>query len=600
MRERSIGLTPDDKAQILGKEGMMQDYIDVAKTRNVTKDAPGVAEYAGDFARKAADDMQIKLNSKGNEIGDARIRLADEVAPPAMIKEADNLFADQLGRLGLQLDEAGQVVRIEGKIKQVGSDADIKALQEFYDEFQIVKADPTLTNLIDYRNLVQQKINFSKRAADTSSAIEPTARVMRRKIKEIAEEVVGPEEALKLAEYTEFIKALDDIRSFTDRKAGGEYMLRVLESGRGGEARAIVNTIKKHTGIDLQDHATMMKLAVDNVGNASQKNLFRQEISKAGVDTARILSGDPTSLIGRGFEFAKDRVFDAEKVLIRAARGESGTTGMLDDLLGNPMKTADDVVSTSTARTLGLKQYSDDLVADVQKQILSGKKFDEKAGGWIDDGKAVVLDPDAVKKAHPKYDPDNPQILHAESSKIIEDLYDQALKQDTSGTVKMMGGGAGSGKSEVALVPLLPDESLILDGTLKSFDKAVKNIDKALAAGKKVEIHATYAPTKLAALFNRLRSRSVPSEILATTHAGFRETLPKLVKKYGDQIDIKVYSNSTFGKKGGVVDTDDLMGYLQSEIIPEKQVLNEAMFMERIINERGLDWTIANIKDIMK
>ena len=143
---------------------------------------------------------------------------------------------------------------------------------------------------------------------------------MRARLKEAGATIVGKSEAQRLADYSDFIEALDDIRSYTDRNAGGEYLLRVLLSGRGGEARKIVETIRKYTGTDLTDDAVMMTLVTDMLGNQKQKNLFAQELTKAGVDATRILSGDPSTIMERIVQFAKDKYLDAETVLKEASK----------------------------------------------------------------------------------------------------------------------------------------------------------------------------------------------------------------------------------------------------------------------------------------
>ena len=343
LREKSIGLQIDDKAQILGKTDKMQEYIDVVKTRNVTKDAPSVMEYGGDQVRKAGDIMEQNLQAVGSDIGSARTKYASIQAPVDKVKSIENVFVEQLNGLGLKLDGLGNVVRKPGSIRKYGSNSDINALQEIYDEFRLVKQSPTLTNLIDYRNFVQKNIDFSKRAGEVSNSLDGPARILRREIKDVADGVVGPTEAGRLTEYSTYMQGLDEIRSFTDRKAGGEYLLRVLESGRGGEARRVVATIKKHTGIDLQDDATMMKLVTDSLANESQKTLFRSQITGAGIDASRILSGDPTAILSKVGGFITDKVTDAEKILIRATKGGGG--GVLDDLIGG----VEDAVSKKKA-----------------------------------------------------------------------------------------------------------------------------------------------------------------------------------------------------------------------------------------------------------
>ena len=340
--ERMVGLNQADKAQIVGKTNKMADYINVAKTRNVKADAPTVMEFGGDQVRKAAETMEQVLNNKGSVIGATRNKLSTVKAPIEKVQLIQNTFIKELDNLGLTIKN-GQVVRKAGVVSRVGTNSDITALQSLWDEFKIVKQSPTLTNLLDYRNLVQKNIDFGKSAREVSDALNVPSSKIRRQIKEVADSIVGKGGAKDLQDYSDFIQALNDIKSFTDRKAGGEYLLRVLESGRGGEARQVINTIKKHTGIDLQDDATIMKLVTDMIGNADQKTLFRKEITNAGIDAARIVSGDASTIFQRGAEFIMDKLTDAEEVLIDATRSfnkgatpsSGANSGILKKILGS-------------------------------------------------------------------------------------------------------------------------------------------------------------------------------------------------------------------------------------------------------------------------
>ena len=319
VQEKWIGIEPDIKKQIQGKPELMQDYINVVQTRNLDMNKPSVYEYAGDFARKATDKMEEVLNNTGNKIGEAREKFGSYKANIDQVKEIENTFKAELDNLGLQVDVAGTITQKPNAIRKYGSTKDISTLSDMWLELQTLKESPTLTNLIDYRNFVQKNIDFGKSAREISDALDQPSKRLRAKVKDVASKIVGPSEAKRLDDYSNFIEAFNDIKSYTDRKAGGEYLLKVALSGRGGEARAIMDTIKQYTGIDLMDHATMMSVTTDLLANSRQKNLFRQEITNAGVDVARILSGDPRGAIPILGKFLQDKLFNPEEVLLEAS-----------------------------------------------------------------------------------------------------------------------------------------------------------------------------------------------------------------------------------------------------------------------------------------
>lgn len=318
-KEKMTGLTPDVKKVIAGKPEKMAEYIDTVNARNLDLKNPSAYEYGGNKARQAVEQMETLVKDTGSDIGSFRQKIGTYQATPDQISSIESSFTNELSKLNLELKN-GIVQQIAGKPRKVAGKGDISTLNELYGQIKIIKQSPSLTNLIDVRNLFSKNIDFGKRVGDVSDSLDGLSKSVRARIKDTGATIVGKSEAQRLADYSDFMEALGDIRSFTDRNAGGEYLLRVLLSGRGGEARNIVETIRKYTGVDLTDDAVMMTLVTDMLGNQRQKNLFAQEITKAGVDATRILSGDPSTIMERIVQFAKDKYLDAETVLREASK----------------------------------------------------------------------------------------------------------------------------------------------------------------------------------------------------------------------------------------------------------------------------------------
>jgi hypothetical protein len=318
LKEKFVGIQPDIKKRISGKQDKLREYFDVAHARNADDTLPSAYEYGAQRAQEAVDQMQKLLNETGGKIGATREKLGTYMAPIEAVQRVENTFVQQLDKLNLEL-RGGVVRQKPGTVSKAGS-GDINALNNLYQDFRIVKQSPSLTNMIDLRAAFDSKINFGKRAAEVSNEIDPLSRQIRKSIADEAAKVVGKTEAAELTKFSNFMDAYNDLRSYTDRRAGGEYLLRLVLSGRGGEAREIINTINQYTGIDLLDDATMMTIATDLIGNSRQKNLFRQEVTKSGLDAARALSGDPSGAIGLMSDFIKKRFFDEEEIFLEAAK----------------------------------------------------------------------------------------------------------------------------------------------------------------------------------------------------------------------------------------------------------------------------------------
>ena len=319
LMERWSGISPDIKNRISGKQDKLKEYFDVAHARNNFDTLPTPLEYGARNVDTAYTQMESVLNDTGSQIGQFRQKVGTYKAPIDKVVAVENRFINELNKLNLEIKN-GVIKQKAGTVKRVNSDAEIKALNELYGDLKTVKQSPNLGRLIDLRNLFDSKINFAKTTREVSSSLDPLSRNVRRQIADVSAEIVGKSEAGNLAKYSEFIDAFNQLKSYTDRKAGAEFLLKQVLSERGGTPRQVMQTIKDITGVDLMDDAVMASIATDLIGNSRQKGLFRQEITKAGLDTASILKGDTRGAIELMFNFLKKGLINEEKQFLKAAQ----------------------------------------------------------------------------------------------------------------------------------------------------------------------------------------------------------------------------------------------------------------------------------------
>lgn len=316
--ERWAGISDDIKNRIKGKQDKLKEYFDVSHARNNFDTLPTPLEHGAKQVDSAVERMEGILNDTGSDIGAFRKKIGTYEANIDNVKKVESSFNNELSKLNLEIKN-GVVRQKPGTLKRVGSDNDIKVLNDLYDNLRTVKENPSLEKLIDLRNLFDAKINFEKQARDISSALDIPSRNIRKQIADVAAEIVGKTEAGRLKEFSEFMDAYNALRSFTDRKAGAEFLLKQVLSERGGVSREVMQAIKKHTGIDLMDDAVMAQIATDLIGNSRQKGLFRQELIKAGLDAEKILSGKGGA-VQLLWDVASKRLIDAEKQFLKAAK----------------------------------------------------------------------------------------------------------------------------------------------------------------------------------------------------------------------------------------------------------------------------------------
>ena len=115
--------------------------------------------------------------------------------------------------------------------------------------------------------------------------------------------------------------------------------------------------------------------------------------------------------------------------------------------------------------------------------------------------------------------------------------YEKQLKINKNPVVKFTGGGSGSGKSELVIDKIAKGfDGIIYDGTLSNYDSAVKKINQAIKAGKKIEIDTILPRLESAWKYVQKRrietGRGVPLNEFIKKHVGFVNTFKKIIKNY--------------------------------------------------------------------
>ena len=367
-----------------------------------------------------------------SEIGKTRAKLAPIKLQQPQIDVISNTFKTQIESLGLTVKN-GAVVEMPNKIaKTTGSD--INAIQSLYDDFLKFKQSPTIENAYALRTNFDAKIKFGQSARDVSNAVDPLSRSVRSAIAGESAKVIGKENAVELKKYSDFMDAYGDLKAFTDRSAGSEYLLRLVLSGRGREARDLVDTIKVHTGIDLMNDATAMKIAVERFANESQQNLFKQEVTRAGYDIAGMFEKGPVGMIGTVAQRLAEYGIDAENVIKATAAGTGGYILMTyygEDGL-TPAGFAVMAAMPDNARKQAIKQAQ-----DIAKT--TGKNVDDLAK-YID--KAPDIDnPSFNKGATPQttalLESKNGYIYHGTNESVLDNIKKEGLKPGRRGQLSV-------------------------------------------------------------------------------------------------------------------------------------------------------------------
>ena len=329
IKEKWAGVRPDIKKGIEGKHKLLEEYFNVVKTRNLDPRAITGRGHGGEYVMKAQKGVSKALTDVGGPIGEFRQKFSQTQAPFKTTYKGKKVqyygvdyvaknFDVELNKLNLAFDNRGIVIQPKNKIPLV-SKAEVKVINELNAINRTVRNNPTIENIIDARIAYDNKINFSKQAKEVSNSIDSLSRQMRKSFAKINESMVGKQQAQIYRDFSLLKEAEADLMKFTKGRAGAEYLIKLLLSGRNREALELVQAIKKYTGIDLMDHAIMSHLATELLGNVDQQNLFRKEVASAALDAKKAMSGDTIGSAMLLFKKGVDYAIDVEKVFLEAA-----------------------------------------------------------------------------------------------------------------------------------------------------------------------------------------------------------------------------------------------------------------------------------------
>lgn len=135
------------------------------------------------------------------------------------------------------------------------------------------------------------------------------------------------------------------------------------------------------------------------------------------------------------------------------------------------------------------------------------------------DNDRVLIDPDKFKKPFPEYDPNDPELVHEESSALAKRITSIAQQNGYNTTVD----GTGDG----------------------SVEKMRKKIQQAKDAGQTVKGVYVFKPVEDAIVSNFARERTVNPKMLVDTHVAISKILPEIAADFDE---CKLYANIKKGE----------------------------------------------------
>jgi hypothetical protein len=211
------------------------------------------------------------------------------------------------------------------------------------------------------------------------------------------------------------------------------------------------------------------------------------------------------------------------------------------------------------------------------------------------DGK--LIDTDLVRELSPDYRADKTRAaeVHDAASNMTQRMFEARVDAaPRKSSVLFMAGGGGAGKSSADTLLSKVQDSVhtILDGTLSSYDKARRNVQRVLDRGQRVVIAYIYREPE-EALVNGVLTRAmktrraVPLDALVKGHAGSSEVVRKLQDEFGDNPNFALYA------------IDNSRGPGKAALLPLQSItpVIKSGLKERLLNATETEYQAGRIDD---
>lgn len=268
-------------------------YADQAERAVNDYSQPTPLELAGNEAGKALEKINTTLKKAG--LNKSKILEANSKKPVGTIvqdslREYNDLVSK---RLGVKFDSKGELLRVKGRASTVSDPSDLKLLKAVHSKVKSLDGKfPTVKQLDDTIDYLQDLLY--KKSSDltipVNSQVEAVVKGITNKINSHIQTLVGKNYIKANAEYARIRVMRDTLNKALGVEGNkGASLMKQLFSPSGTASRKLFAQIKKETGIDLVEDATLAKFVMENIGDVRQASLLEQIIrgqvspTKAGV-----------------------------------------------------------------------------------------------------------------------------------------------------------------------------------------------------------------------------------------------------------------------------------------------------------------------------
>ena len=281
-------------AQGEAKSAKLDKYVKQAEKAVADYSQPTPLTLAGDKGSEALNVINNKLAKQGQLKKEALEIVGDKVVdgvPTLRTGLRDSLRES----IGINIDrKTGEIVNASGRVSKVSLDpADNKMIKEVVDLFDSLGEKPTVKQLDDAIDAVQDILYKRKStlAVPVNGKVEAIFKKFSGELNNQVKRVAGEQYRKANDKFAYFIDTRDKLnKALGAEGVRGASLMKQLFSPSGEAPRRLFEEIKKLTGIDLVEEATLAKFVMEKIGDARQASLLEEVIRSGNVSPKGFVS----------------------------------------------------------------------------------------------------------------------------------------------------------------------------------------------------------------------------------------------------------------------------------------------------------------------
>lgn len=305
------------KVQATTKEAKLDSYVKISKDAAVDYSKPTALVKAGEkggealnvIGNKMAKQAQLK-NAALGEVGGKTVKNIATVRA-----NMRDLLRDRVGVNIVKKDGRLAIEDASGRISKVAFDpADNKLMTDAYRVLAKLGKSPTVRQVDDTVDALQDLLYKRKSAVavPVNGQVEGVLKQVTGTLNRAVKKIGGEQYTKANAKYAYYVDTYEKLnKALGAEGVRGGTLMKSLFSPSGEAPRRLFAEVKKLTGIDLVEEATLAKFAMESIGDARQASLL-EEVIRGGVPT-------PTNFVGKAvdklLEKAKDPIGKAKRII---------------------------------------------------------------------------------------------------------------------------------------------------------------------------------------------------------------------------------------------------------------------------------------------